>query len=87
MSYKKKVSHIKENKAKPYNAQFNRKNQAKKQHDAIPPHPGRGTYKRPPKQAPSFNVVPRQNWRSPLQAWIETTAPPSWHCPPHAART
>ena len=29
MSYKKKVSHIKGNEAKPYNTQFNRKNRAK----------------------------------------------------------
>ena len=29
MSYKKNVSHIKRNEAKPYNAQFNRKNRVK----------------------------------------------------------
>ena len=60
MSYKKKVPHIKENEAKHYNAQLIIENRAKTQHDAIPPHPRKGTNKNLPKQAPSSNVVPRQ---------------------------
>ena len=54
MSYKnKKVPHIKGNEAKPYNAQLIMENRAKIQHDVTPLHPGRGTNKTPPKQAPS----------------------------------
>ena len=73
MSYKKKkVPHIKGNEAKPYIAQLIMENQAKTQHDATPSHPRKGANKNLPKQASSYNAVPRQSWRSPLQAWVET---------------
>ena len=72
MLYKKKVPHIKWNEAKPYNAQLIKENGAKTQHDVTPPHPRKETNKKLPKQAPSCNDVLRQNWRSPLQAWVET---------------
>ena len=68
MSYKKKVSHIKGNEAKPYNAHLIKENRAKTQHDVTPPHPRKGTNKKLPKQTPSCNAVPRQNWCNPLQA-------------------
>jgi hypothetical protein len=61
MSYKKKVPHIKGNEAKPYNAQLIVENRVKTQHDATPPHPGKGNNQELPKRAPSCNVVPRQN--------------------------
>ena len=58
MSYKKKVPHIKGNEAKPYNAQLIIENRVKTRHDATP---RKGTIKNLLKQAPSCNVVPRQN--------------------------
>ena len=72
MSYKKKVPRIKGNEAKPYNAQLIKKNRVKTQLDVTPPHPRKETNKKLSKQAPSCNAVPRQNWRSLLQAWVET---------------
>ena len=61
MSYKKKVPHIKGNKAKPYKAQLIQKNRAKTQHDATPTHPRKEASKNLLKQALSCNAVPRQS--------------------------
>jgi hypothetical protein len=58
MSYKKKMPHIKGNEAKPYNAQLIVENRAKTQHDATPPHPGKGNNQELPKRAPSLEPNP-----------------------------
>jgi hypothetical protein len=52
---------IKGNKVKPYNTQFIKENRAKTKYDITPLNSGRRTNNTPPKQAPSYNVVPRQN--------------------------